>query len=343
VVSIEFRFRYLRLSFKVLGICSYLDDGRKCDWEGRSSGVALSVGPSAGGAGRWRAGACTVGMLSEELNVKIMRAMAGGFDALTLGTSEVPPEVEADPDEPKYVITQTGRERLPIVSAIDYWLMKAPEGGLAYDDEGAEATIEALAEAWGCGLMHALGYGPRTVSELHNALEGPDRHPVEHLLEKMHRARLLESRQGEGGKGDYEATEWLRRGIAPLLVAARVERRDAPEGAAPIDALDVEGALMLTVPLLRLPQDLSGSCRLSVRMSSGSQAAAGVTVSVEEGRIAGCSPGLDSDAAGEAAGNIRAWFRAIVDGGSNRLDYSGERPLARALVDELSEVLFGAG
>jgi hypothetical protein len=42
------------------------------------------------------------------------------------------------------------------------------------------------------------------------------------------------------------------------------------------------------------------------------------------------------------AGDIDTWLDAIVDGEIDRLELSGDRPLARAVVERLSEILFVA-
>ncbi|HEU4906667.1 MAG TPA: hypothetical protein VFT19_11225 [Solirubrobacterales bacterium] len=42
-----------------------------------------------------------------------------------------------------------------------------------------------------------------------------------------------------------------------------MERSDPPPEAKPVDALDVEAAMLLVAPLLRLDEDLSGDRRLA--------------------------------------------------------------------------------
>lgn len=292
-----------------------------------------------------RAGSRSLGILSSHTNVQIMRAMSGGFEASTERFHELPPDFEPDPDEPTLGITKAGMESLPVASAVEYWLLKAPGGPMAYAEPRAEEAIEALSKGWGMGLIHALANGPMSPAALERAL-GLDRSLIMAVLEPMQRAGEVDARDGEGEDATYAVTDWTRRAVGPILLAARMERRTASEtrDMIPIDGLDLESAMMLALPLLRLPTDLSGSCRLVFRITAGPQPPrAGVTVGVEEGRVVSCAPGLDNDAPAEASGNVRVWFRAVIDGAVKRLDYSGNPKVPRTVVRHLHEILFVAG
>jgi hypothetical protein len=145
-----------------------------------------------------------------------------------------------------------------------------------------------------------------------------------------------------GGRGTpYRATNWLRRAIAPLAAAARWERRHLPDETAPIAKIDVESAFLLTVPLLRISGEHSGVCRLAVesRNGNGGRRLAGVTVGVEDGRIASCVSRLEGDAGAWASGSAAAWLRAVIDEDSEQLELGGDRRLAMSLLDGLHGVL----
>jgi hypothetical protein len=71
------------------------------------------------------------------------------------------------------------------------------------------------------------------------------------LLAELHRVGMVEAATTPANAPAHVATEWLRRGIGPLVLAARVERSDPPPGARPVEALDVEAAMLLVAPLLR--------------------------------------------------------------------------------------------
>ncbi|MGB7587453.1 MAG: hypothetical protein WBM00_01965, partial [Solirubrobacterales bacterium] len=160
-----------------------------------------------------RAGALTVGLLSEALQVQILRAMAGGFKALTIPEDyegEALPRGGADPHEPvdpqepadpaweqKYVLTPTGRARLPTADGIELWLLKAPQGPLPYEDGRAKRAIELLSEAWGHGLVHAVAAGPTETADAITRCELSPR-AAKRLLAKLHRTGLVEVIEASG-------------------------------------------------------------------------------------------------------------------------------------------------
>jgi hypothetical protein len=156
----------------------------------------------------------------------------------------------------------------------------------------------------------------------------------------MQDAGQVEACPDEGEGAVYAVTDWLRAGIAPLAVAARLERRDPKEGMAPLESLDVEAGFLLTLPLLELPRELSGTCRLGVNLEDG-EGLAGVTVRIEEGRIASCAMGLDGEADAWAVAFAGDWLDTVIEPDAKRVRTGGDRWLARALLDALHGTLFG--
>jgi len=73
------------------------------------------------------------------------------------------------------------------------------------------------------------------------------------------------------GRGvPYSLNPWIRRGVAPIARAARWERRNRFDGAAPIRRLDLESACTIISPLLGLPHATTGICGLAVGTAAGS-------------------------------------------------------------------------
>jgi DNA-binding HxlR family transcriptional regulator len=297
-----------------------------------------------------RAGAVTVGLLQEGIQVQIMRAMAGGFKALHVpenyqGEARPQPRQEAEgpvnPEhERKYAITPTGRARLPVADSIELWLLKASGGPLPYDHERAEEAIKLLSQAWGMGIAHRLAFAPATAEELVEAA-GMPRRKGRRLLKALQRVGLVEVGADTGDRAVYAPTAWLRRGIAPILRAAEVEHYDPPSGARPLDATDFESAMLLAAPLAELGGGQSGRCRLVARIGDpGQREPAGVTVEMRDGAIVACERGLDPDVDGEASGIATAWYGALSDQRPSRLRYDGDRRLARDLVTALGWALF---
>ena len=72
------------------------------------------------------------------------------------------------------------------------------------------------------------------------------------------------------------------------------------EEAQEISRIDVEAAFLLVMPLLDMPSDFNGKCRLAVALrNDGSEAVAGVQVCFEGGKISYCSSRLE--------GEVEAW------------------------------------
>jgi len=249
-----------------------------------------------------------------------------------------------------YEVTDEGREALFVAFVVERWLQSAPDGPLDFDGREAGLAVATLAEAWTSFLLHTLARGPRTFPELRESTEEPGRRALRRVLSIMCRMGQLELRgDAGGGTAAYAVTEWARRGIAPLIAAARLERRDPSEETLPIDALDVEAAFRLALPLLELPEELSGSCRLGVRLVEEPGAApvdaapdlVGVTARIERGRVASVEPRLDSRADAWAAGSASDWLDTVIEPDAERVRSGGEKRLATALLDDLHETLFG--
>jgi DNA-binding HxlR family transcriptional regulator len=239
-------------------------------------------------------------------------------------------------------ITPAGREMLFVASVAESWLKKAPGGPLDIDDEKAEATIAALVDGWSSTIVHLLAAEPLTLTELGRALDTTSREDVEEKVAAMREVGLLEAQPSDGEGATYAVTDWLRESIAPLGAAARCERRHSAEETPPVAPLDVEAAFLLTLPLLRLPADLHGHCRLVVELpESEERPAAGAMACVEDGRIASCNVDLEGAADAWAIGSDHAWLEAVVDGNTTELATGGEKLLARALLAGLHERLFG--
>jgi DNA-binding HxlR family transcriptional regulator len=238
-------------------------------------------------------------------------------------------------------ITPAGREMLFIAFVAERWLQNAPAGPLPFDSDAGERAVAALVDGWSSTVVHALAARPLDLRELERAVEVLSPRALKRRLLAMQRAGQIEtSSSGEGTL--YAVTDWLRAGIAPLAAAARLERRNPGDGMAPIAPLDVEAAFLLTLPLLALPTELSGSCRLGVEIGDlGRSRIAGATVQVEGGRITACAPCLDESADAWAIASTGEWLDTVIEPDARRVKSGGDRYLARALLDGLHETLFG--
>jgi hypothetical protein len=275
-----------------------------------------------------RAGALALGVASEPTNRKILQEMETR-------------NVESPVDGP-VAITPGGRQAIFVGNVAERWLGEAPGRGRVLDSREGQAALAALIDGWSATVVHALAAGATTRGGLEQALGGPLDAADENLLERLRAADLLETKPGEHGDLLYSPTEWLRKGLAPLLVAARLELRDGPPGAVALERLDVEAVFRLALPLLPLPEDASGSCALAVELGPGGSAGpVGVIVRVDAGQILDCEASLDGAADARALASAENWLNTLIEPDTKSVHTSGDRLLAGLLLAELHGKLFG--
>jgi DNA-binding HxlR family transcriptional regulator len=325
--------------------------------------AGIWVKGSRNGAGA-RAGAQTLVLLAAPLNSSILRALGGGskpqaeLQRITgapaqttlraqlkklaeIGTIEKQPR-NRFPGVLEYELTQAGRDLLPVITILEGWLARAPDGPLPLGGNAAKAAIKSLAEAWSATILRALAAGPRSLTELDGVIVSLSYPSLERRLAAMRLTGQIEARAGGGRSTPYAVTGWLRRGVAALTAAARWERRHRPRDTAPLGRLDAETIFLLTVPLLELPAELSGTCRMAIEISGGEgRRLAGVTVGVRNGRVVSCATRLQAEAGAWALGSAGAWLDAAIDGDRDRLEIGGDCRLALGAALGINRALFG--
>jgi DNA-binding HxlR family transcriptional regulator len=274
-----------------------------------------------------RAGAQVLQMAADPINRKILREMLDHPVRAGAGHYEVTPQ---------------GREALFVCFVIERWLQSAPQGPFAFDSEEAEEAVAALAEGWTATVVHVLARGPHSFDELYEAIERIGRRALKRRLKAMQDAGQVETLPDGAGGLVYAATDWLRGAIAPLIASARLERREPREEMSPIDALDVEAGFRLSLPLLELPGELSGSCSLGFNLADEtSSSLTGVTARIEQGRVVSCTAGLEKKADAWAAATGGDWLDTVIEPDAKRVRTGGDRRLASALLAALHKNLFG--
>lgn len=257
-----------------------------------------------------------------------------------------PADPNADPNAPIDWNTtlrpsQAGQSLLFVGSVLERWLRDCPDGALELGPEAAPA-LSALLGGWSSTVIHALAASPPTMAEVTATIGILDSDVVDERIEEMVGAGLVEVLEEEGMEERFAATEWLRTAIAPLAAAARQELRHPLEDTAPIAALDVQTAFLLTLPLLELPEELSGTCSLAVELEEGVPGSpTGVTVRVQDGKVVSCKVGLDDAVGTWAAAAAGDWLDTVIEADTKRVRSGGKRGLARQLLHELHEMLFG--
>jgi DNA-binding HxlR family transcriptional regulator len=250
-----------------------------------------------------------------------------------------------------YRVSGGGREMLYVGFVVERWLQSAPDAPMDYESDEAEAAVIALAEAWTATVVHMLAREPLTFAELHKAIAGISRRVLTRHLNAMERAGQIVAFPDGGGNSIFMLTDWMRAGIAPLIASARLERRNPMEGMAPIDVLDVEAGFRLSLPLIDLPKELTGTCRLGLNLreeddlsegpDSPRNGLTGVTAHIDRGEVVSCLAGFAPQPDAWAAGSANDWLDTVIDPKARRVRTGGDAWLTRAVVDALHRRLFG--
>lgn len=313
-----------------------------------------------------RAGTLTLSYLNSTMSWDALRAIlaqaATGADLVNIDAIVLPDGDEAafdlfadryllepadpndDPDdiETKMQPTPAGREVPLVGAALHRWYERCPSGPIV-PGETSGRVLWALLCGWASTVVHTLAASPRSAAEIHTAIGVLPPEAAEASLGLLAEAGLIRPlpSQAPDEEERYEPSEWLRLAIAPLAVAARLELRHPREDTAPIAAADVEAALQLTLPLLRMPTGLSGSCALSVELDEGVVGGpAGVTARIEEGRVVAGEPGADPAADARVEGSTGCWLDAVIEGEARGMRSEGDWRLPRDLLRGLHRALF---
>lgn len=315
-------------------------------------------GLRSGGRAPLRAGGTALTLVSSSPNLEVLRMLAEGPQSLRdlmrrlgfpprstmrqylrtlaeldavkrLPRSEFPASVD-------YELTAAGRRLIRVSEALQAWLDRSPSGPMELGGMAAKSAVKSLVEGWGGNLVRILAVRPLALTELNSLIPRISYPSLERRLTAMRQVDLLEVHRGEGRTSPYEATEWLRRAAVPVVAAIAWERRYASEQTPDLGRLDVEAAFLLTLPLVKLEEPVSGRCRLGVELHEGPRPIyAGVLVSLDRGEVAGCTPGLDSEAEAWAFGQPLDWLRQLSDASASELEFGGEAEVAKKLTEGL--------
>ena len=243
----------------------------------------------------------------------------------------------------EYILTDSGRELLIVADSLEQWLAGSPQGSLELGGDQARAAVKGLAESWIANVLTALAMKPLSLTELDKQISAASYPTIERCLENMRLADQLEvGTRGRSGT-PHAITDWLRRGVVPLALAARWEHSYGSDGADPVDHADFDGAFRLVGPLFSMSRLLSGSCQMELKIphdDSNTQEHFSEVIEVTNGALSfdGFYPGIEPDV--RASGSIDAWFSTMIDGDMNTLKLKGDRDLAKAVLGGLHRSLF---
>ena len=305
-----------------------------------------------------RAGGNALALLSSPLNVHILQAVQEGPLAPLDLRRRVgfPPEstmrmyvrelsklgvIERDrregfPPAVEYSLTAAGRALLKVGDALQVWLDAAPEGPIVLGSPAAKSAIRALVEGWTTNIVRALAARPYSLTELSSLIVKTSYPSLERRLGAMRVTNQIEQCPGTGRGKPYRATDWLRQAVLPLTASTGWERKYAPEATARISRFDVEAAFLMAIPLVALPADVTGNCRLAVELQGGSSPVlAGVVASFDQGKLASCSVRLEGEATAWATGSAMSWLREMNGGQGTQLELGGDLRLAERVARSL--------
>lgn len=331
----------------------------RCRGTGRDDGARVGIAGSSGLAeGRvgLRAGAHALSILALPLNAHVLDALADGPRTLIdirRAAGSPPPttmrghlraledagiiERRRRPDFPASVdieLAKAGAALIPVSQITRAWVQRAPTGPIELGTPTAKSVIKALVDGWTTGIVRILAVKPHSLTELSRLITELSYPSLERRLGAMRLAALIEPSPGSGRGTQYRVTAWLRQAIAPLALGARWERAHAADRSRSIRRFDVESALLLALPAVALPADLSGTCRLAVEMRQGGELRpVGVTARVEEGRVVLCRTRLGGEAGAWVSGSTGDWMRAVIRDDKRNLEVGGDCDLVAALLD----------
>jgi DNA-binding HxlR family transcriptional regulator len=242
------------------------------------------------------------------------------------------------PGAVSYSLTSAGERLLAVASALQDWLREAPDGPISLGDPAAKSAIKALVEGWNATIVRVLAARPLALTELAKLITSISYPTLERRVGSMRRTGQLQARRDDSASRGtpYEATPWLRQAVAPLVAAVAWEREWAAARTKAMSRIDIEALFLLTIPLLDLPEELSGSCRLAVETRPGPQPEyAGATVTVEAGRPISWAARLEGDAEAWAVGTAGGWLSWMSGGPDRPLDLGGDGALARAIAEAM--------
>lgn len=240
-----------------------------------------------------------------------------------------------------YALTPAGEDLLKVGEVLRRWLEAAPDGPISLGSTASKSAIKALVDGWSALIVRALAARPLALTELHRLIPQISYPTLERKLAAMRLVHLLQAEPNGSGRGTpYGATLWLRQAVPALAAAVAWERRHIPERTSPPGRLDIEAGFLLAAPLIELPPEVEGVCRLSIEVRrDGEHDYAGVTVALRGGRPVSCVTRLDGAADAWATGSAPGWYRWVNGHGDEELSFGGHGALAQTVAEGLRETL----
>lgn len=239
------------------------------------------------------------------------------------------------PGSVSYTITREGERLLAVGDILQNWLVASPEGSIDLGSTAAKSATKAFVDGWSASVVRALAARPLALTELDRFIPQVSYPTLERRLTAMRLVGLIEPcNEGNGRVTRYQVTPWLRTAVAPLTAAVGWERQCLGEKAPPPGRIGIEATFLLAVPLLELPPEASGTCRLAVELRRGAELEfAGVMVKLEEGQLRSCVSRLEGQPDSWATGNILDWFRWLRGANGHQIELGGDVSIPNAVAE----------
>ena len=309
-----------------------------------------------------RAGSRALSVFSRVLNARVLRAHGDGListreleerlgwaanaslRAATAGLYELGALERGGMRMASTRLTAAGHALLAVADALEGWLSHSDFGSLELSDPAAQGMVRALVAGWNSTVVQALAGRPRSLGDLRAEIPWHSYPCLKRRFAKLRRAALVaDTGNGRRRSPEYEATPFLRRAVAPLILAIRWEREHLP--GARVEMRDLEALLFLALPLVELLPSVSGSCVLAMppgrEAADGAESAPGmVALVVDTGRITLQHPAADFTPSTWAAGSAEGWLDALTAGETGSLRMRGpDAEVAVGAIGGLQRVL----
>ncbi len=317
--------------------------------------VGRGMPDSDGGQAGFRLGSVALLVLSDSLNLSVLRQLRNG----PLTASELLSELRAsratrfkrlrDLEElglivrekqsgwppPTYCrLSDAGHRLLSVGERFEDWFAGRQRHQGGGELERAQA-IKALASGWCSTLVRWLAESPRSVTEL-EALTPPQtsHHDVKRALRALSESGLAERLPRRiGRRHPYALTSSGREAAAPLAAAIRWERGHHWGSDSSWEALAAETLLYMAAPLVTGPAEIEGSCSMLIEQDRA------VLMTLSSGQLAARAPAPAEDVQAEALGSGRDWLMALASGRPEALEASGDTDLIAILILALGQVI----
>jgi DNA-binding HxlR family transcriptional regulator len=235
----------------------------------------------------------------------------------------------------RYELTDLGREcLLEVPAAAVHWEQRWCSPPPEQPGPAGLWALKLVRDRHTRGLVRALADAPLRPTELEVRLPELGRSALLDRLRSLTGCGVL-LREEHPGEVRYALADSARHLSLIVVRAARCEgQRASPADRALIG--DLPGLLHLLAPLARIPQDVSGICRVHI---DGAVLEADISLAAAKGGIAALGTAPTATPHAVSHGTPRDWCEALLHNDPSKIVTSDDAKLVRAVLDGLSTAL----